>query len=323
MIIVRAPMRISFVGGGSDIPEFYEKEMGSVVSVTIDKFVYIVIHPTPLIDKIAVRYSVCESVNNVEDIQHTRVKAALKYFGINSCLEIGSFATLPAKMGLGSSSSFSVALMRGLAAKNGLRWNALKTALSACHLEINLLKEPIGKQDQFAAAFGGLNVYEFHPNEVKVKPVFVDYKYYLDFERHILLFFTGQTREASSVLAHQNIEKNRCIISKMAGRVPEFAENIRYGLFKSAGRLLHENWMDKKKLADNVSNEVVDSLYANGMNAGAWGGKLLGAGNGGCVLFLCDPEKKSAIREVVLKDNIQEIPIKFVRSGVSVLYNHD
>lgn len=333
MIVVRAPLRISFVGGGTDLPGFYRKSAGSVISTAIDKFVYVVINRTPLIDKISARYSISETVAEPSELQHTRIKAALMDLGINKNIEIASFASLPSKTGLGSSSSFSVALMKGLHAFNGKKLSKGETAEAASRLEIDLVGEPIGKQDQYAASFGGFNVIQFNPDEsVNVEPVLLDYKKRLALEDHVVLFFTGITRFASGVLTEQkaNIDKKFETLKEMAASVPEFRVKLMAGEFKGLGDMLHQGWLKKKSLASNVSNSSIDDLYNAGISAGAWGGKVLGAGGGGCVMFLAPYDKKPAVREAVVNiakannlSGFQEIPVKFVQSGAEVIFNGD
>jgi D-glycero-alpha-D-manno-heptose-7-phosphate kinase len=333
MIVVRAPLRISFVGGGTDLRDFYSRHPGRVISTAIDKFVYVVINRTPLIDKVSARYSKTETVNHPLELEHTRIKAALIDMGIDKGIEIASFATLPAKTGLGSSSSFSVALMKGLHAFKGKKIDKTTAAEAASRLEIELVGEPIGKQDQYAASFGGLNVVQFNTDEsVNVDPVLLDYKKRLAFEDHLMIFFTGITRLASSVLTEQksNIDKKFDTLKEMASSVHEFRDRLLVGDFKGLGEMLHQGWLKKKTLASNVSNPLIDDLYNAGIEAGAWGGKILGAGGGGCVMFLAPVEKKKEIRVAVNKiamDNnltdFKEIPVRFVQSGTEVLFNGD
>jgi len=331
MILVRAPLRISFVGGGTDLPDFYHKYTGRVISTTIDKFVYLVINHTPLINKISARYAISETVDHPEEIKHTRIKAALIDLGIKGNIEIGSFANLPAKTGLGSSSSYSVALLEGLNTYLGKNLNKKSLAEAASRLEIELLKEPIGKQDQYAAAFGGFNIFQFNQDDsVDIKSILLDYKKKLLLEDHILLFFTGITRMASSVLSDQKtkIEKNFETYKKMSDSVFEFNEKLLAGDIKGMGKMLHEGWEMKKSLSSNISNSIIDTLYDVGMDAGAMGGKVLGAGGGGCIMFLADPQKHDKIRKAMndsfRKNNLnenKEIPIKFTQSGAGVLLN--
>src|SRR3989338_2090438 len=210
MIVVRAPLRISFVGGGTDLTDLYQRYQGRVISTAIDKYVYVVINRTPLIPYISARYKISETVDLPQKLQHTRIKAALLDLKIYKGIEIASFASLPAKTGLGSSSSFTVALLMGLHAYLGKKLHPHEVAELACRLEIELVGEPIGKQDQYATAFVGINLLEFSKQgRVQVKPVLTDYMNRLAFENHLLLFFTGLTRDASSVLKEQklNIKK--------------------------------------------------------------------------------------------------------------------
>ncbi len=335
MIIVRAPLRISFVGGGTDLRDFYKLYPGRVISTAIDKYVYAVINQTPLIKKVSARYSTTELVNHPSELKNDRIRAALLDLGIHNNIEVGTFSHLPGNTGLGGSSSFSVALMKGLHTLLGNKIDRRDAAEAASRLEIELVGEPIGKQDQYAAAFGGLNVFQFNSDEtVDVEPVLLDYKNRLAFEDHLLLFFTGHARPASSVLTEQkaNIEKKFETLKAMSDSVPEFRNRLLAGDFKGLGQMLHDGWMKKKTLASNVSTGAIDELYDAGMNSGAWGGKVVGAGNGGCVMFLAPLKKKQTIRDsakrVALKHNLsdfEEVPVRFVQSGVETLVNipHD
>lgn len=333
MIIVRAPLRISFVGGGTDLPDFYRQYPGRVISATIDKFIYVVINHIPHTKKVIVKYRETEVVDSPFQLRHTRVKAALSDLGIEKDIEIGSFADISAKAGLGSSSSFSVALLKGLNAFKGKNLNKQEVAEAACRLEIELLKEPIGKQDQYAAAFGGFNIFQFNSdNSVDVKPVLLSYDRKKDLERHILLFFTGITRDASTVLSEQknNIQNKFDVLKQMADSVFEFEKYLLEGDFESAGKMLDEGWQRKKSLASKISNEIFDALYKAGVESGAWGGKILGAGGGGCLLFMVPPQKRERVKEVVInlakKQNLndfEELPFKFTECGVDIVYRDD
>jgi len=333
MIVVRAPLRISFVGGGTDLPDFYQRYQGRVISTAIDKYVYVVINRTPLIPYISARYKISETVDLPQKLQHTRIKAALIDLKIYKGIEIASFASLPAKTGLGSSSSFSVALLKGLFAFLGKKLHTQEVAELACRLEIKLVGEPIGKQDQYAASFGGINIFEFNSDDsVNIKPLFIDYKIRLEFENHLLVFFTGVTRSASVVLKEQksNIEKKFKTLKEMSDSVYEFAHLLEQGQFKNMGKMLHQGWLRKKSLASKISSGFIDDLYQAGVQNGAWGGKILGAGGGGCILFLSPLNKKDDIRKAVKKvakkyklTEFKEIPIHFVQSGGEILFNAD
>jgi len=333
MILVRAPLRISFIGGGTDLPDFYRRSPGRVISTAINKFVYIVINRTPLVDKVSARYSKSETVNHPSELEHTRIKAALLDMGIHKGIEIASFAALPARTGLGSSSSFSVALVKGLHAFLGKKIDKYEAAEAASRLEIELVGEPIGKQDQYAASFGGINLFQFNPDDsVEVDPVFLDYKKRLVLEDHLLVFFTGITRSASSVLTEQksNIDRKFDTLKAMADDVYEFKDRLLAGDFKGLGEMLHQAWLKKKSLASNVSNSIIDDFYNAGMESGAWGGKVLGAGGGGCVMFLAPLENKDKVRMSVKRvaethnlSEFCEIPVQFVQCGTEVLFNGD
>jgi len=331
MILVRAPLRISFVGGGTDLPEFYRKHPGRVVSATIDKYVYVLINPTPLVDKFTIKYQKTEIVDHPNELEHTRLKAALLDLGlVKSGLEVGSFADLPAKTGLGSSSSFSVALLRGLHAHLGRTLSSREAAEEASRLEIELVKEPIGKQDQYAAAFGGFNVFQFNADgAVEVRPVLVDFRKRASLEEHLLLFFTGITRPASSVLTEQRSRMDQHFETyvSMAESVPEFARRVLEGDVRGMAHMLHEGWVRKRSLAPSVSSSVLDGLYEAGLAAGAWGGKILGAGGGGCLLFLAPPAAHAAVRRAMAEraereqlPGFKEIGVRTVQSGTDLVY---
>jgi D-glycero-alpha-D-manno-heptose-7-phosphate kinase len=329
MILVRAPLRISFVGGGTDIADFYKTYPGRVVSTSIDKYVYLVINPTPLINKVSARYSQSETVNHPSKLEHTRIRAALLNLGITKNIEIGSFASLPAKTGLGSSSAFSVALMKGLHAYKGRRLSAGKTAEEAARLEIDLLKEPIGKQDQYASAVGGLNFLQFNKDgSVDVEPIMLDYKKRSAFNQSMILFYTGLTRNAGDVLSHQKkgMYDKLETYKTMSDSALVFRDKLLTGDIKGLGEMLHEGWMRKKELSGKISSGTLDELYEAGMRGGAWGGKVLGAGGGGCLLFMASPEKHKAIlaglKKVAKKANLEDsqyIPFVFTDSGADIL----
>lgn len=333
IIVVRAPLRVSFAGGGTDFPDFYHRYTGRVISTTINKFVYVVVHPTPLVRKVSARCSVSETVDRADDLQHTRIRAALTDFGIEPGLEIGSFASLPAKTGLGSSSSFTVALVKALHAHQAKRIALSALVEAACRIEIELLGEPIGKQDQYAAAYGGCNIFEFRPDGmVAVEPVRLSRETQSAFEDHLLLFFTGTVRDAASILRAQkaNIERKVATLREIADMVPEFAARLARGDFKGLGAMLHEGWNKKKSLAPHISNGVLDEFYRAGMDAGAWGGKVAGAGGGGCVVLLAPPRRHEAVRRAVgavaharsLRE-FCEVPMKLFPTGAELILGRD
>lgn len=332
MILVRVPLRFSFLGGGSDIKEVYRKIPGRVLSVTIDKYVYLAINKPALQDTVSVRYSQTETVNHPKELKHNLFRAALLDMGIHRNIEIGSFASLPSKTGLGSSSSFAVALAKGLSAYVGKKITKEEAARLACRFEIDILKEPIGKQDQYAASYGGFNVIEFSSDEkVLVRPVLIGFKEQFKLKQNLMLFFTGIKRDAKSVLSEQceQIPNNIDLYKKMTEDVFKLEELLFKGDMQGVGELLHEGWLNKKKLGANISNAVIDALYEAGLDAGASGGKILGAGGGGCLLFVVDPTKQEALRQALQKvaananlKDFQETPFNFTEGGAEVLFNH-
>ncbi len=332
MIIVRAPMRISFVGGGTDLPSFYRQSPGRVLSTAIDKYVYVAINPTPHIGKVSARYSQFEQVDHPRELKNKRMREALLDLGIENSIELSTFSHVPEKTGLGSSSSFSVALMKALHTYLGKKISAKEAAALACRLEIELIGEPIGKQDQYAAAIGGLNILQFNPDEsVDALPLFLDYQHLDLFRQHLCMFFTGMTRDASSVLSEQQRDTSKNIdnLKAMAEKPFEFKRYLLERNFQKLGEILHENWMLKKMLASNISNSSIDSLYSVARENGAYGGKILGAGNGGCLLFIAPPEKMNNLRSAVSSvaresglDEFREIPFRFAQSGVELVVNH-
>lgn len=331
MIIVRAPLRISFVGGGTDLPDFYRQYPGKVISATIDKYVYVAINPAPLIKGVTARYSITETVSKVSQLKNDRIREVMIDLQITDNMEIGVFSQLPVGTGLGGSSAFTAALIKGLSVYLGKRLDRKEIAEAACRVEIDILKEPIGKQDQYASTIGGFNIFQFNPDEtVDVEPVLLDYKRRVDLERHMLLFFTGITRQASTVLSEQktNISSKFETLKSMTSLVDIFKKELMQGNFEALGKLLHENWLKKKQLASKISSQVIDKLYEAGIKKGAWGGKILGAGGGGCILFLAPLDKKASIKEAINKvakkyqlEDFNEIPVKFVQSGVEVISN--
>ena len=269
MILVRAPLRISFLGGGTDLPGFYRYYPGRVISATIDKFVYVAINSVPLMDKLIVKYQKTELVSHPNELEHPSIRAALLDLDITDRgIEIGSFADLPSKTGLGSSSSFAVALMKGLQAYLRKRISTEEAARAACRLEIDLLREPIGKQDQYAAAFGGINLFQFNTDEtVRVEPVFLDYQKRLLLQDHLLLFFTGITRSSSSVLEEQSVKIrdniNRLLRpNKRLDTMDTYRKGILAGT-KSAGsfimrhRGLCEIWLYRKRFSYRRNGHVL------------------------------------------------------------------
>ncbi len=324
MIISRTPLRISFGGGGTDLKAYYENDLGAVTSTAINKYVYVTVNKK-FDDKIRVSYSQTEMVDDVEAIQHDLVREAMKLSGVIQGVEITSVADIPSKgTGLGSSSSFTVGLLNALYAFKGEHKSAKTLAEEACRVEIDTLKEPIGKQDQYIAAFGGIQHIQFHPEgNVFVDPVICRKEVRNKLERSLLLFYTGVTRKADSVLRKQ--EENLGKKDKVASlrRIKELASEIRECLIKGddlypIGEYLNQGWREKKKLASEISNKTIDKYYQKAIESGAVGGKLLGAGGGGFLLFYCEEKNKEAVCRAL--QDLKEAPFKFEPQGSRIIY---
>ena len=322
MIITRAPFRVSFCGGGSDLPSFYGKYGGCVLSTTIRKYMYLTIHNYFYKDQIRLKYSQTETVHDYEEIQHKYFKQCLKDFGIMG-VEISSMADIPSGTGLGSSSSFTVALLHLLHTYKGEYVSKYKLAKDACEVEIDKLGEPIGKQDQFAAAFGGLKFYEFQPSGfVNVEPIIMKPESYKTLEDNILMFYLGGVHSASAILKEQSQNVKKVDKAKVQQQMCDLTRTLKEELQKNnvdaMGELLHENWMLKKSLASGISNPLIDETYEKAMNAGALGGKLLGAGGAGFMIFYVKMEQQEAVRNAL--SHLREMDFEMDNSGASIVH---
>lgn len=323
MIISKTPFRISFVGGGSDMEAFYARSKGAVLSTSINKYMYISSHQFFEKDKIRTKYSRTETVDKLADLQHPILKEALQQHGITGGLEISSIADLPSGTGMGSSSSFTVGVLHNLAAVQNTLVSKEDLAQGACHIEIDKLGEPIGKQDQYAAAYGGLNVIEFHGNgQVSVLPLYLSEERYQQLQDHLCLYYIGNQRSASSILAEQkknvSAEDKHAALRQMVDLVYELRTVLMSGDLNDFGRLLHENWLLKQKLASGISNPMIGELYEAALQNGALGGKLLGAGGGGFMLFFCPPAKQKQLDHALQK--VRRFPFQFEQDGSSIIY---
>jgi D-glycero-alpha-D-manno-heptose-7-phosphate kinase len=326
MIITRTPFRISFVGGGSDLKEFYQHSTGAVLSTTINKYMYIASHYFFDEDKIRVKYSQTETVNNVNNLKHPLVREALKKFKITGALEISSSADVPAGTGLGSSSSFIVGLLHNLYTVFGKFVTKAQLARDACDIEINKLDEPIGKQDQYASAFGGLNLIRFHPSgEVYVDPIHLEEKIYKTLQRNLLLFYTGGERKASSILTEQKRDlkskDNLENLKTMVELVWELRDTLYKGDLNHFGKILHKNWLLKQQLMSKITTPRIDELYNRALENGAVGGKLLGAGGSGFMLFYCEEKNHTKLRAAMA--SLKELRFKFENEGTKLIYVGD
>lgn len=322
MIITRTPFRISFVGGGSDIPSFFEKNEGAVLSTSINKYMYIITHNFFYKNQFRAKYSQTETVKNLNLLKHPIIRETLKMFDLGFGIEVTSIADIPAGTGLGSSSAFTVGLLHNILLIKNKKNSKKELAELACDIEINKLKEPIGKQDQYASAFGGLNLIRFSADYTKVEPINISTYKIQELENNLLLFFIGQKRNASRILLNVNRNlKNtfhRNVLKKMVLLVDEMQMCLSRGNIDEIGTILHENWKLKKQLSNNISNSVIDDIYTKAIKAGATGGKLLGAGAGGFMLFCCPQNKQNNLRNTL--ESLIEIKFKFESEGSKLIY---
>ena len=321
MFITRTPFRVSFVGGGTDLPAFYTREPGAVISMTINQYVYITVNKR-FDDTLRLSYSQTEIVNSIDEVRHPLFREAARHVGVHSGVEVTSIADVPSGTGLGSSSSFAVGLLHALQAYRGQYKTAHELADQACHLEINVLKEPIGKQDQYAAAFGGLRKYQFNPDgSVFIDPVVCSADTKRELMDRLMFFYLGGSRDARQVLAEQsgNIGGNMVFLRKIRGLVDDFWKLLARGQGVDAtGELLHEAWLCKKQLADNISNTRIDEIYEGARAAGASGGKVLGAGMGGFLMLFCDPRKQDAVHRALAE--LRRMQFGFEPEGSKIIY---
>jgi D-glycero-alpha-D-manno-heptose-7-phosphate kinase len=320
MIITRTPFRVSFAGGGSDLKEFYSKNgYGAVVSAAINRYMYIAIHPY-FHDKIRLKYSRTEDVENIDDIKHPIIRECLRKVRIEKGIEIASFADVPAGTGLGSSSSFTVGILNALYAYKGKIVSKERLAAEACEIEIEILKEPIGKQDQYAAACGNINYIRFNKDEtVDVSPILLTEPTKKKLEDSLCLYYTGGKRRAGDILNEQ--KKNLSDKDKFQNleKMVELAEELRGVLqeenINAVGDILHKGWIYKKELASGISNEEIDNLYDKAMKCGAAGGKLLGAGGTGFLLIYSEDHKALGKHF-----GCKALPFSIDREGAKVIF---
>ncbi len=323
MIITRTPFRISFAGGGSDLRNYYEKFGGSVVSVSINKYIYLSMHPYFEENEYLLKYSKTEQAKGVDEIQHPIIRTVFKDYGIRG-VDFNSSADIPSGTGLASSSAFTVGLINLCNAYTDQYMNKEVIAEKACKVEIEDLKEPIGKQDQYACACGGLNFIEFYKDGVvDVEKLYLQSDAYHVLEKNLLMFYTGTTRAAGSILAEQkknttNDEAKIKNLHKMVQLSKDLKEELLKGNTNAMGEILHTGWMYKKELANGISNQDIDYYYDLAIKNGALGGKLLGAGGGGFLLFYVEEQHRSRVRRAL--SDLKEIDFKFDNKGTSVIY---
>ncbi|MHB1001693.1 MAG: GHMP family kinase ATP-binding protein [Armatimonadota bacterium] len=324
MIITQTPLRISFAGGGTDIPDFYKLDGGCVISSAIDKYIYIVIKER-FDDRIRVGYSKTEMVDSIDDLEHQLVRECLRKTGITHGVEISTMADIPSEgSGLGSSSSVTVGLLNAMYAYLGEQKPAEVLAEEACEIEIDKLGKPIGKQDQYIAAFGNLRLIEFDPSgKINVTLVDLDSDKKRRLSSCLMLFFTGITRKADHILEEQkrDISINLDTLRDMKRQAHEIYKCITNGGPDKIGEIMHKGWIHKKTLSCRVSNDSIDCMYEAALDAGALGGKIAGAGGGGFLLLYCPPEHHASVGERMREFGLKELPFSLERDGTKVIFN--
>lgn len=321
MIITKTPFRISFLGGGTDLCEFYRNTPGIIISTAINKYMYITVKHR-FEDSFRISYHKTEIARKIQDIEHPIVREVLRLGGINRGLEITSIGDIPAGTGLGSSSSFAVGLLNALFALKGELKTAEELARLACKIEIDILKEPIGKQDQYIAAYGGLKRIQFNSDEtVFVDPLIFEPKILNKFKENLLVFYTGRSRSASRILHDQknNYLEKKEYFNKLKDLTYEFYECLVKGNeLSKIGVILHKSWLFKKRLSRYISDSFIDKIYQEGLKAGALGGKILGAGGGGFILFYCPKKFQNRLRRCLRK--LRELNFEFEPEGSKIIY---
>lgn len=324
MIIARSPLRITLGGGGTDLPSYYRSYGGFVISAAIDKYVYVTVM-RPFTPGIFLKYSKLEHVERADEVQHPLVREALRLLDFKTPqLEITTLADIPAGTGLGSSGSFTTALLKALYAHRRRLLHPTELAEIACDLEINRLREPVGKQDQYAAAFGGITCFRFHTNDgVEAAPLKLNIETLFDLEDNLLLFFTGFARSAGSILKDQDVRsqqsdqemlQNLHYTKELGFRSQQALEAGRVAEF---GKIMHEHWQHKKRRSSGMSNPQIDEWYELGMTNGAIGGKLVGAGGGGFLLFYTEDRRR--LRQAMARAGLEEVRFHFDFEGTKIL----
>lgn len=320
MIISKTPLRISFVGGGSDIIRKNQKNFGSVISTTINKYVYVIINKKSD-KKIRVSYSKTENENNINKIKHPIIKACLKLFNIKEAIEVVTVADIPSNgSGLGSSSSLTVGLLNALSVYKKKKISKYNLAKLAYHIESKILKKTLGYQDQFNAAYGGLNYFKFYKNHRIVRnSIKLEKKNIQEFKKNLILIDTGKSRLADKILKNLPQKKNTYSLNTLSGLSKKFHECLMLKKFEEIGKMIDFNWEIKKKLDKKVSNKQLNKIYDTAKKNGAIGGKILGAGGGGYFLFYAKPKFQKKIITALKKYNV--IDFNFSYRGSEIIYN--
>ena len=324
MIITRSPLRITLGGGGTDLPSYYRQHGGSLITAAIDKYVYVTVM-RPFVEGIYLKYSRIEHVQTADEVQHPIIREAIRMLEFKTPqVEITTLADIPAGTGLGSSGSFSTALLKALYAHRRRLLHPHELAELACEIEINRLGEPVGKQDQYAAAYGGVTCFQFNPDDsVDARPLKASTDALFELEDNLLLFFTGFSRSAGSILQDQKrrTEESDTAMIENLHYVKELGtrslQALESGQTREFGALLHEHWEHKKRRSAGMSNPQVDEWYELARANGALGGKLVGAGGGGFLLFYCEDHKR--VRAAMAKAGLEELRFHFDFEGTKVL----
>ena len=323
MIITRTPFRVSFAGGGSDLAAYYERYGGAVVSTAINKYIYLSMHPYFFKDGYFLKYSNVEHANTVDEIKHNIIRETFKLYNIRG-VDLNSSADVPSGTGLSSSSAFTSGLINICNAYNETYKTKEEIAEEACRIEIDILGEPIGKQDQYACACGGLNFIEFEKSgKVNIEKIYLTTEGYERLENNLMLFYTGKTRSAGSILKEQkqntsSDKKKVENLHKMVQLAKDLKNELLHNNIDSMGEILNEGWKLKQSLASGISNEFINESYEIAMKNGAMGGKLLGAGGGGFLLFYVKEENHRRVRDALT--NLKEMPFKFDNKGTTIIH---
>lgn len=324
MIISRTPLRVSFVGGGSDLPAFYRRDPGAVVSTAINKYIYITVNKK-FDHKIRASYSVTEMVDSVRDLKHELIREALSLVAVDGGIEITSISDIPSQgTGLGSSSTYTVGLLNALYAYLGQHAGAERLAREACQIEIETCGKPIGKQDQYIAAYGGLQYIQFNPDEsVFVDPVICSPETKRELQRRLLLLYTGLSRPAEDILAEQtrNAERDedkQKALRMMVGLARELREALTANDLDAFGEILHQGWLEKKRMASGISNSQIDEWYGRARRHGAIGGKITGAGGGGFLLLFARPDRHEEILRAL--PELRPVGFQLESQGSKIIY---
>jgi D-glycero-alpha-D-manno-heptose-7-phosphate kinase len=322
MIIIQTPLRISFFGGGTDFASFFRAEGGCVLTTAIDKYIFVTIKQR-FDAKLRIGYTQTEMVDSLDEIRHELVREALRKTQIFQGVEVSTMGDIPAASGLGSSSTVTVGALHAMYSYRGEMVSAEKLAQEACEIEIDILGKPIGIQDQYIAAYGGLRFLEFTPDgRVLNEKIELDINTKRRLNERLLLFFTGVTRQSETILSEQqaNIGNRLEILRQMKGMAYTAKAELEKGNLDNIGHLLHESWLLKKQLASKVSNSALDEMYAVARRAGAIGGKIAGAGGGGFLMLYCPQDKQEAVRTAL--SHLQEFPFQLARNGTKVIFNY-